>query len=301
MLNSQDLQFFVVIAASRSLAAAARTMNVTPPSVSQRLKTIEQKLGVSLVERTARAISLTSEGQLLAERGRLLLTHLAAISEDISTNKLTVSGHLRLVAPLGLGTKHIGPIIGEFQQLYPLTEIELILSDAPKWSVHQSPDLLLYIGALQDSSLKRVVLAQNQRLLLASPSYLATAPALVKPADLAQHRCIVLRENDEDASMWRFTETATRTPHSVRVEPHLASNVGQVTKDWCLAGRGLMLRSGWDVNKELAQGQLLPLLPDYSLAAADIVALLSADSDHRAKKVTVFLDFLKEKLRQRLA
>jgi len=300
MLSSQDIQFFITIAGSRSLAAAARKLNVTPPSVSQRLQHIERKLGVKLVERNARSISLTTEGEKLAQKGQLLLLDLASLEQDISDNKSAISGNLKLVASIGFGEQHIGPLVAEFQKNHPLTNIELTLSDIPKWSIHNSPDIMFYIGHLQDSSLKRIVLAKNQRFLLASPEYIQSMPNLTTPHDLENHLCIGLRENDEDATMWQFTEKKTGETTRVRVTSKLSSNVSQITKDWCLGGQGIIQRSEWDVKKELAAGTLIRLLPNYQLPSADIVALLSSESYNRSRKVTALLEFVQQRLTERL-
>jgi len=299
MLSSSDIEFFITIAASRSLAAAARKLNVTPPSVSQRLQHVEAKLGVKLVERNARSISLTMEGRMLAEKGALLLVDLENLQQDLCNDKLAISGDIKLVSPIGFGERHIGPIVAEFQNQYPLTRIELSLSDIPKWSVHNSPDIMFYIGYLEDSSLKRIMLAKNRRLLLASPAYIASAEPLNHPTELVNHRCIALRENDEDATMWRFTALKTHQPISVRIAPILASNVSQITKDWCIDGQGIIQRSEWDVKHELETGKLIEILPDYQLASADIVALLSSERVNRARKVTVFIEFMRERLAER--
>ncbi|MBW3696129.1 LysR family transcriptional regulator [Vibrio sp. T187] len=300
MLTSQEIEFFVNVASSKSLAAAARKMDVTPPSVSQRLQLIEKKLETTLVERSSRAISLTAEGETLAKRGRVLLNELMSLEEDISATKESISGLLRITSPIGLAIQHIGPIVSEFQLQYPHIKVELEVSDAPKWQTHNSPDLMLYIGHLQDSNLKRVKLRSNRRMLLAAPKYLKSAPPLNHPNDLVNHRCIVLRENDEDATMWRFLDEQANQTCSVRVKAALSSNVGQVIKDWCIAGGGVMRRSHWDVVKELESGELVHLLPDFTFPEADMVALLATESKSRPKKVQVFLDFMKEHLGQRL-
>lgn len=301
MLSSQDIEFFITVAGSRSLAAAARKLNVTPPSVSQRLQNIERKLGVKLIDRNARITSLTTEGEVLASKGQALLQDLEHLTQDLSEKKLAISGDLKLVSSLGFGEKHIGPLAAEFQQPYPSLRIELNLSDIPKWSAHNSPDIMFYIGHLQDSALKRIVLSKNRRLLLASPAYLESAPVLEQPKDLEQHRCIALRENDEDATMWRLTHTTTKCETSVRVVPVLSSNVSRVTKDWCIDGQGIIQRSEWDVQEELKIGKLVRVLADYQLQEADIVALLSSEQFHRSQKVTAFLEYVKQRLPERLS
>lgn len=289
MLNSQDLEFFIVIAASRSLAAASRKLNVSPPSVSQRLKHLESKLNVKLVERRARNILLTQEGVTLANKAQQLLHDLEDLQQSVTLGKTELTGTLKLVAPVGLGIKHIGPLCADFQQHYPQLNIELQLSDTPNWSAHSSPDILFYIGPLQDSALQRVVLTKNRRLLLASPAYLASSGRLEHPEDLANHRCIALRENDEDATMWRLTDARTAKACNIRISPCLSSNLGQVTKDWCLQGRGIIQRSWWDVVAELERGELVNVLPTFQLETADIVALVSSKRRQRATKVERFL------------
>ncbi|WP_068716281.1 LysR substrate-binding domain-containing protein [Vibrio tritonius] len=298
MINSQEVAFFITIASSSSLAAAARKMNVTPPSVSQRLQHIEQKLGVTLVERSARSIALTAEGKLLATRGKTLLAGFDALYDDLAHHKESLSGKLRIDGPFGLGMKHVGLIIGEFQQRYPELEIELNLSESPRWDPINSPDILLYIGHLKDSSLRRVVLVKNRRLLLAAPHYLASAPPLNHPEDLTNHRCIALRENQEDATLWRFTHHATGEESNIRIRPCLASNVGHIIREWAVQGLGIIQRSYWDVTEELRQGSLVELLPEYQFASADIVALLANEEKLRPQKVNLFLDYLKSRLPQ---
>jgi len=121
------------------------------------------------------------------------------------------------------------------------------------------------------------------------------------PKDLGHHRCIALRENNEDATMWRFTQASGRTEMNIRISPVLSSNVSQVTKDWCVAGQGIIQRSEWDVQEELENGQLVRVLSSYQLESADIVALLSSERLSRSRKVTAFLEFMQQRLQERLA
>jgi DNA-binding transcriptional LysR family regulator len=291
MLNSQDIEFFMNLSTSKSLAAAARKLNVTPPSISQRLQTLEKKLGVKLIERGVRAVSLTAAGEILAEKGKMLIIDLVDLQNDIVNNKTSISGKVKVLAPLGFGTHRIAPLIAEFQKCHPLITIDLKLSDNPQWSDKQSPDVMIYIGQLKDSSLKRIFLAKNKRLLVASPEYLVSAPPLNSPDDLAQHNCIALRENNEDVTMWKFYNHTQSI--GVRVTPMLSSNVGQVVKGWALSGRGIIQRSEWDVAPELEQGKLLTLLPEYTLPSADIVALVSTAQENRPRKINFLIDFFK--------
>ncbi|MDW6001836.1 LysR family transcriptional regulator [Vibrio mangrovi] len=294
MLNSQEIEFFVMVASSSSLAAAARKLNVTPPSVSQRLQYLERKLDVKLVERSPRRIALTAEGEVLAEKGKQLILELESIQEQVLHRKQKISGRVKVVAPLGFGVKIVAPLMAEFQSLYPQISIDLELSDTPRWNHHDSPDVMIYIGELKDSSLTRIRLARNRRFLLASPEYLQDAPPLTIPQDLEHHHCIVLRENNEDVTMWKFQQSSSGETTHIRINPLFSSNVGQVTKSWALEGCGIIQRSEWDVVHELAQEKLRVLLPEYTLPDADIVALVSVERKRRSKKINTFIDFLKE-------
>lgn len=300
MLNSQDIAFFTVIANSRSLAAAARKLNVTPPNVSQRLQHLEEKLKVKLVERTTRALMLTSAGELLLKEGLIITEALTTLNEQVMHAHHELSGAIKVIAPVGLGIRHIGEISADFQLLHPSVTIDLQLSDTPKWTVGNKPDLLFYIGHLADSSLTRVVIAKNRRLLLASPHYINQGLKLSKPSELIEHKCLALVENEEDATMWRFTHEKTKQDVSVRIAPHLSSNIGQVVKDWCLGGHGIMQRSEWDIKQELNSGELVQLLPEYRFADADIVALLSTSQSNRPAKIQAYLDYVKMHLVERL-
>ena len=153
---------------------------------------------------------------------------------------------------------------------------------------------MIYIGQLKDSSLKRIFLAKNKRLLVASPEYLVTAPPLNTPNDLINHDCIVLKENNEDVTMWKFYDDIDTRNIGLRIIPKLSSNVGQVVKGWAISGHGIIQRSEWDVSPELEQGKLLTLLPEYTLPSADIVALVSSEKDNRPRKIRFLIEFFKE-------
>ena len=299
MINSDDLRFFQVIATHTSLAAAARSLNVTPPSISQRLQVLERKLQLKLVDRHARSITLTSEGILLSERAKLILVELDDLHESIQNQRNEVAGCLKVLAPLGFGSKYIAPLVTQFQQQYPHLSVELELSDIPDWSAEHSWDIMIYIGELRDSSLRVSVLAPNKRFLCASPSYIKKFGSPNEPADLRNHHCIALRENAEDVTMWKFSPPNKEEQESVRITPKLASNDGRVVKQWALEGCGIMLRSEWDVAAEIRNGDLVQLLNQYELPSANIVALLGTEQRARAKRTTMFLQLLKDTLHKR--
>lgn len=295
MITTEDLRFVVTIASHRTLSEAARTLNITAPSVTLRLQHIEKKLSLQLIKRPSRVVSLTEEGQLLLDKGLLILQELDDLQELIYERKEVVCGKLRVLAPLGFGNDYITPLLAEYKMLHPELDIELELSDNPQWSNHHKWDVIIYIGALNDSSLKMITLAPNQRFICASPDYLAKKGIPRTPQDLLVHDCIALRENNEDVTLWQFTNKESEI-ETVRINPTLATNEGRVVKDWAIAGLGVIMRSEWDVQPLINSGDLIRLLPDYSLPDANIVALLSTPDKERSAKISGFITLLKERL-----
>jgi DNA-binding transcriptional LysR family regulator len=296
MINSDDLRFFKMIATHPSLAATARAMNVTPPTITQRLQIIENKLQLKLVDRHARKITLTDEGILLAARASIILDEMDDLHESIYSQRNEVAGCLKVLAPLGFGREYIAPLVTEFQQQHPNLSVELELSDNPDWATKNSWDIIIYIGELRDSSLKLSVLAQNKRFLCASPSYIEKYGVVNEPAELRQHHCIALRENAEDVTMWKFNGSKANKGEAIRINPKLACNDGRVIKQWALDGYGIISRSEWDVAAELKNGSLVRLLSDYELPKANIVALLGTDQRSRSARTTKFLALLKQNI-----
>jgi len=295
MLTSEDLRFFYTISTQPSLTAAARKLNVTPPSVTLRLQAIESKVNVKLVQRQARGIALTEEGDLLRAKARFIIEEMDQIHTLMTAKKNVINGTLKILAPLGFGNDYVAPLVAEFQQLHQNLSVELELSDKPSWSDSHKWDLIIYIGKLRDSTLKLSMLAPNQRFLCASPDYLKQHGMITCPQDLKKHRCISLRENSEDVTLWRFTHTDSGEQESIRITPTFTSNEGSVVKNWAMTGNGIIMRSEWDVQPELDSGALVRLLPDYSLPSADIVALLGTDARSRSARTSSFLQLLKER------
>jgi DNA-binding transcriptional LysR family regulator len=294
MLSSEDLRFFGVLTQSASLAAAARKLDVTPPAVTQRLRALEARIGMRLIDRSGRKITLTDEGALVASHGAVVAEALEALSEALSGRKKAVSGHLRVAAPHGFGRLHVAPVVDTFSKAHPGVTVTLDLSDHPGAQLVESSDVIIHIGPPGPLDQVVTTLAPNRRLLCASPSYLAEAPALQSPADLARHRCLVVRENDEDVTLWRFLH-ASREPETVRIRPAMCSNDGTVVRDWALAGRGIAIRSEWNVAADLAAGRLKRLLPGWDVPPADVVAMLGTRFG-RSARTTAFLAMLRQSL-----
>ncbi|MGO1117699.1 LysR family transcriptional regulator [Rhodovibrionaceae bacterium A322] len=289
MLNTEDLRFFAKLATAGSLADLARQLDVTPPAITQRLKQIETKAGVRLVDRTARRLALTHEGELIVVRAHEILNALDDLTDDLTIRRDAVAGHLRVRAPLTFGRCYVAPVVAEFQEIYPETQVDLFLSDRPNITTDERVDVILHIGDLPNSSLRMRRLASNKRILCASPAYLSRAGEPQTVAELRRHSCIALRENNEDVTLWRFSHNG-RTTH-IRINPKLSCNDGEVARNWALEGRGIVLRSEWDVAQPILDGRLKRILPNYSLPDADVVALLNHQQG-RAARVDRFLELM---------
>jgi DNA-binding transcriptional LysR family regulator len=295
MISTDDLQFIVALAASNSLAATARALDVTPPAVTRRLQLLEKRLGLHLVDRSGRRMVLTSAGERLVVSARGIIEQLGELTESLSTQRTVVSGHLRIVAPLGFGRRFVAPEVARFRAMHPEVTIRLTLSDRPARLEDDACDLIIYVGELRSSTLIKKVLAPNERFLCAAPGYLARSGTPRKPEDLLKHDCIALRENDEDVTMWHFTPENRGKQVRVRIDPSLSSNDGDVVRAWALAGAGIIMRSEWDVADDIHAGRLVRLLDRWRLPPAHIVALLSTRSG-RSARTAVFLTHLQAKL-----
>lgn len=295
MLSADDLELFATIGASASLAAAARTLGVTPPAVSQRLTQIERRLGLRLVERTGKGLRITTDGELLLSRSNAILDQLSALQEELAERRGVTTGILRLVAPLGFGRQYITPLVVEYHNSRPDVRVELMLSDRPGNDLATAGDILIHIGEMRDSEQIATVVAPNRRILCAAPSYIAHHGEPTEPASLRKHHCIALRENDEDVTLWRFRDRSSEQV-SVRIEPQFSTNDGEVSKSLALAGAGITIRSEWDVADEVAAGTLVPLLPNWKLPDADITAFLGRRGE-RSARVSDFLGLLRSSLR----
>lgn len=294
MISTDDLAFFHMVASCSSLAGAARRLNVTPPAVTQRLRTLEAKVGVKLIDRTSRGLSLTDEGELIASEGAMIIGAIDDLAERLASRTNQVRGHLRVAAPYGFGRRHVAPIVQQFAVDHPAACATLELSDSPIRQMSESWDIIIHIGTLPESDRLVTTLAPNRRILCAAPAYLASAGPIADPMALATHHCLALRENNEDVTLWRFSH-ARHGKVTVRIKPSLSSNDGEIIRDWALAGLGIIVRSEWDVAEDLAAGRLTEVLPHWSLPAADVVALLHARQG-RSGRTNVFLQSLRSRL-----
>lgn len=297
MSTIDDLTFFQHVATRGSLTAVARELGLSLPAVSKRLTQLEQRLGVQLVQRTTRRLTLTSEGVLYMEGGQPILQQLEELESALSNRQPTLRGRLRINGTLGFGRRHLAPVVSSFAFLHPQLEISLELTSQPVNLLDQDFDMAICLGEPPDSRLIAVHLLDNPRILCAAPSYLKRAGEPQRVEDLANHNCIVLRQLGSDYALWRFHKDGRE--FSQKVRGSLSSNHGEVAVQLALEGHGLIMRSYWDVREHLASGQLVALLSDYQMPNADIHALYQ-HRRHIAQRISTFARYLANELTQRL-
>lgn len=288
---TSDMQFFVLIARHGSLAAAARAIDLTPPAATKRLAALESRLGVRLLNRTTRSLSLTSEGETYLQHATRILVEIKDMEDAVSQKRATPRGLLRVNATLGFGRTTIAPLVSAFALRYPEVEIQMEVTDRPVDLVESGFDLAIRFGALPDKRLNARRIMSNQRFLCASPAYLERHGAPTSLADLAHHRCIIHRQNDDAYGIWRFMHR----DHTevVKVQGMLSSNDGDIVLGWALDGHGILIRSEWDLAKYLDSGRLKIVLPEFTLPAADLFVYYPSRRNQTIR-VRAFIDFLVE-------
>jgi DNA-binding transcriptional LysR family regulator len=301
MLQLEDLQLMHHLANTPSLSAVARSMHVTTPALSTRLKRLEAQLGISLALRSTRRFCLTREGQQLAEQAAHILAQMKAIPESLAQTGSELTGSLRITAPFGFGRSHVAKALAQFAEHHPRIEATLELLETP-WPDQRDADVVIHIGEVRDSSWIAHLLARNERWLCASPAYLAKHGSPSHPRELANHTTLCIRENNADGTLWHYQRSKQKEKQkgknsgkrsSVRVLPQLLSNDGEITRNWALAGLGIVLRSQWDVQSFVENGQLLRLLPHWQFDGADILALVPTRR-HQSARVQAWLAHLKQ-------
>ena len=301
-MERSDLALVVAVRDGGSLSAAARILDVAPPVVTKRLAALEARLGQRLFQRTTRRVSPTAEGETLCERARVLLQGFTALEAELQERKAEPTGLIRLAATLGFGRLWLGPALAAFQVQHPRIEIQLQLTE-------QLPDLasegldgaiwLWQVDGRQASQWVSRRLAPNRRVLVASPAYLGQHGTPDNVEDLQNHACLIVRENVRDKAsatsqrfdVWQLHRDGDATPARVRVHGPLSSNSGELVRDWCVAGHGIMLRSLWDIAPQLAAGQLVQVLPGYCMPDADIHWLAPYRAD-APRRIRLLIDFL---------
>jgi DNA-binding transcriptional LysR family regulator len=286
----KQLESFVSVATRGSLTAAARAEGVAPAVMGRRLDALEERLGVKLLVRTTRRISLTHEGSAFLEDCQRLLIDLANAEASVSAGGVKASGHLRVTAPAGFGRRHVAPLVPRFRELHADVTISLNLADRVIDLAAEGYDCAVRVGDLPDSSLISVRLADNRRLCVATPQYLKRHGTPKHPNELSKFDCLTLSSEASQTRGWAFRVDG----ELVHLKPAgpLDCSDGQVLHDWCLAGRGIAWRSTWEVENEIAAGALVEVLAEFAAPPNGIYAVFP-QRKHLPLRVRLWIDFLK--------
>jgi DNA-binding transcriptional LysR family regulator len=290
----KQMESFVAVALRGSLTAAAKAEGVAPAIVGRRLDALEQRLGVKLLVRTTRRMTLTQEGTAFLEDCQRLITDLGNAEASVSAGGLQASGHLRLTAPAGFGRRHVAPLVPLFRELHPEVTVSLNLSDRVINMAGEGFDCAVRVGDLPDSSLVSVRLADNRRMCVATPAYLARHGRPAQPADLQRFDCLTLSSDASQTRGWAFTVPKADGREVIHLKPSgpLDCSDGQVLHDWCLGGWGIAWRSTWEVEAEIASGLLVPVLEEFAAPPNGIYAVFP-ERKHMALRLRLWIDFLK--------
>jgi DNA-binding transcriptional LysR family regulator len=266
----KQLEAFVMAVECGSLAKAARNVGITPAMLGRHVDALEQRLGVKLLRRTTRQLLVTEEGSVYVEQCRRTLDELEAAEELLRAGRHRAVGHLRLTAPAGFGRRHVAPHAPAFLAQHPQVSLSCDLTDRVVDLEREGFDLGIRIGSTLDQDLVAVRLARNRRVVCAAPAYLARRGRPTLLEELAQHECLVITPPSGHGAMWSFQSRGR--PVQVAVHGKLDCNDGELLHRWACEGLGLAWRSTWEIEGELARGELVTVLDDHALPDYDIRA-----------------------------
>ncbi|MEM7022017.1 MAG: LysR family transcriptional regulator [Pseudomonadota bacterium] len=284
------MQVFVRVVETGGLSAAGRALGLAPSSVSRRVGELEHALGVRLLQRTTRRLSLTEAGETYYERARDILRAVDEANLAVTAKRAGPSGVLRLTVPASIARQHIAPAVAAFQQQYSAVQIVMLVTDRVADVVGEGLDLALRVGQLEDSSLIARKVGQARRVVCASPAYLRSAGEPAHPADLTHHACVIFRTHP-GVNLWRFRRGDEHI--EVRVTGTFFSDDGEALAAAACAGLGIVLIPEWLVGADLSSGRLVELLCDFAPEpATTALHALYAPGPYVPPKVRAFVDFL---------
>ncbi len=288
----QEMRVFTAVIDAGSFVAAAEALGMSKAAVSRYVSDLERRLGVRLMHRTTRRLSLTAEGEVFLARSREILASIEESEAEVSTRSHTASGLLKVSVPVSFGIRHLAPLWCEFMQAHPRVTLDVQLADRIMDLVDEGFDLAVRIARLPDSSLVSRKLASTRLVLSASPEYLRRRGTPGHPGELAEHDVVgysLLAMSDQ----WRFT--GPQGPVTVKVRPHLWSNNGDTCVAACVRGAGIQLQPTFLIESELASGQLVEVLPQYRSMELGIYAVYPTRK-FVLPKVRALVEFLSAKL-----
>ncbi|MGB0866619.1 MAG: LysR family transcriptional regulator [Granulosicoccaceae bacterium] len=284
-MNTEHLRLFTRLAATHNISRAGQELGLSPAVASAHVQRLEESLGVRLVHRTTRKVSLTEEGEAFLPHAEDVLASVEAARASVGAGESDPSGTLRVTAPASFGRMHLVPALQGFAERYPKLSLDLRLSDTIVDVVEGGFDVAIRNSSLKDSSLIARKLAPDERIVCASPAYLARSPKLKTPKDIQDHSCI----NLAGLKPWMF-ETPNG-PERVKTKGWLQSDSGDAVREACVDGLGLSINSRWSAYQHLQRGDLVQVLPDFPLVSDTAIWAVYPSSRLLAPKVRAFIDY----------
>lgn len=278
--QTDDLYLFLVVVKNRSFLNAADELGCSRSHISKRIKALENLLGYKLLYRTNRNCELTAQGEKVHLWAQEILLKVQKMNEDLSENSNNPQGHLKITSSLGFGRRYVAPLLSQFVTRYPKVTIRFDTIDKMQDLVAQHVDLDIHIGNEIAPNLIAKKLANNRRILCASPHYLQQFGEPKRLEELLDHRCLIIQERDTPYALWKLN--SLKGEQQIKISGQLSSNNGELIHQWALEGQGIMLRSLWDIQEEIAQGELIHILDNY-WQDADIWAIYPTRLNNSAK------------------
>lgn len=294
-----DLRRMVIfsnVVEARSFSAAARRLGIAKSAVSRHIALLEKSVGVRLLNRTTRSLSLTEIGETYYKSCARIVAEAEEATRRIGQLQDDPSGTLRVASPIVLGNRFIAPLLAEFLQRHPLLNVELLLEDQLADMVESGIDVGIRVGWLRDSTLVARKIGEAPRLVCAAPIYLEKYGVPDTPAQLAEHECIIFSLLPTPYH-WAFSRN--RTQKSIHVKGRVRTNNADAVRAFMINGAGIGALSSFLVEEDIDAGRLVQLLPDYSCGSAGIYAVFM-DRRYQQAKVRLFIDFINDRFKQLL-
>ncbi len=288
MPANEDLRVFTVVARKSSFAAAAAELGVSAAYVTKRIRVLETTLATRLLHRTTRRVMVTEEGERVYQWAQRILDDLDHLMQEVSVTRRVPRGLLRICSSFGFGRNVVAPAISQLVAQYPSLAVRFEVFDRLVDVASEGFDLDVRVGDEIAPHLIARRLASNHRVLCAAPAYLARRGVPRVLSDLGNHDCLVIKERDHPFGVWKLRSGTDE--HTVKVTGSLSTNNGEIAVRWAVDGRGIVLRSMWDVSALLRSGELVQVLPEV-LQEANVWAVYPSRLDNSAK-VRVCVEFL---------
>ncbi|WP_416051490.1 LysR substrate-binding domain-containing protein [Cupriavidus basilensis] len=297
---NEDLRVFIEVARKSSFAAAAEALGVSPAYISKRIQLLEAALAVKLFHRTTRRVVVSDDGERVYALAQRILDDVDHLYEEVSSARREPRGLLRVCSSFGFGRRVVAPAISELSMRYPALQVRFEVFDRLVDVATEGFDLDIRVGdEIAPHHIARR-LGDNHRILCAAPAYLARRGRPRTLADLASHDCLVIKERDHPFGVWKLRSGINgNTEQTVKVTGPLSSNHGEIVVRWAVDGRGIVLRSLWDVGPQLATGELEQILPECH-QEANIWAVYPSRLTTSAK-IRVCVEFFEAFFRERAA